>query len=139
MSPAHLSSSDLAPASSSLLEKFAPGKETESVLKITKRPKLRPKDVSHRRSLDGDAFASSTVGDIGSPAPYFLPGLSSHYVPSQVRPATSEWERHLMITLMIGNQRLVIPGSQLMTVEGRSLFFPPCELGDRTSSWDSSG
>ncbi len=30
-----------------LPEKFAPGNETESVLKLTKRPKFRAKDISH--------------------------------------------------------------------------------------------
>jgi hypothetical protein len=42
----------------SVPEKFAPGRETASVLKITKRPKLRPKDVLHRRSLEGNAASS---------------------------------------------------------------------------------
>jgi hypothetical protein len=73
MSPAHSSSSDLAPASSSVLGKCAPGKETESVLKITKRPNLRPKDVSYRRSLDEAAFTSSTVGVLDLPHRIFRP------------------------------------------------------------------
>jgi hypothetical protein len=43
--------------SSGVPERFVPGSETESVLKITKRPRLRPKDISHRRSLVGSPRA----------------------------------------------------------------------------------
>ncbi len=52
-SPASLSSQERGPESAGVSSKFVPGKETESVLKLTKRPRLRPKDVSHRRSLAG--------------------------------------------------------------------------------------
>jgi hypothetical protein len=40
--------------SAGVSSKFVPGNETDSVLKLTKRPRLRPKDVSHRRSLGSD-------------------------------------------------------------------------------------
>jgi hypothetical protein len=52
-SPVSLSSQDHVPESAGVSSKFVPGNETESVLKLTKRPRLRPKDVSHRRSLIG--------------------------------------------------------------------------------------
>jgi hypothetical protein len=133
-SPTYLLPSELAATSSSVPDKFAPGKESESVLKITKRPKLRPKDISHRRSLDGDDLIGNLTVDAlnGNPtvasfprlqgghetsAPYFSPGFSPHHLPPQVRPSTSEWERPLMVTLSMGNQRLVVPGSHLMTVD----------------------
>ncbi len=47
-----------------LLSKFLTGQETASVQQITKRPKLRAKDVAHRQSL--------TSGDFPSAAPRFL-------------------------------------------------------------------
>ena len=53
LSPAHLHPRDPVSGSSGIPDKFAPGKETESVLKLTKRPKLRAKDISHRHSLGG--------------------------------------------------------------------------------------
>ena len=81
-----------------LPERFVPGKETESVLRLVKHPKLRPKDLSHRQSLAGEAPGSSTAeAAAGSPVPYFTPGPSRHQA-SSVHPPASEWERPFMIT-----------------------------------------
>jgi hypothetical protein len=46
--------------SAEVASKFVPGHETESVLKLSKRPRLRPKDVSHRRSLAGREQGSTS-------------------------------------------------------------------------------
>jgi hypothetical protein len=50
-----------------------PGQETASVLQISKRPKLRPKDIAHRKSLapvSGDQALMSFMGmNVGSPFP----------------------------------------------------------------------
>ena len=100
-------------------ERFVPGKETESVLKITKRPKLRPKDLSHRQSLDGGVPIPPSFEELGivSPAPFFTPGYPPRYQPREVRPSTSEWERPLMVTLLVGRQQLVFHGSIGMPVD----------------------
>jgi hypothetical protein len=100
-------------------ERFVPGKETESVLKITKRPKLRPKDLSHRQSLDGGVPIPPSFEEPGivSPAPFFTPGYPPRYQPREVRPSTSEWERPLMVTLLVGRHQLVLHGSMGMPVD----------------------
>jgi hypothetical protein len=46
-----------------LQSKFLPGQATESVLKVTKRPKLRAKDVAHRQSL----AAADVPVNVGAP------------------------------------------------------------------------
>jgi hypothetical protein len=82
-------------------------------LKITKRPKLRPKDILHRRSLEGNAASSdvpapdaAVVHDfpihVEHVDPFFSP--DSRYVPREVRPATSAWERPLMVQLFFRGQ-----------------------------------
>jgi hypothetical protein len=98
-SPPHLFPRETVSVHGVLPERFVPGKETESVLRLVKRPKLRPKDLSHRQSLVGEAPGSSTAeaAQSGSPVPYFTPGPSRHQ-PHNARPPTSEWERPFMIT-----------------------------------------
>jgi hypothetical protein len=54
-----------------LPSKFVPGRETASVLQISKRPKLRAKDVAHRQSL--------TTADAATPATRFW-NLDSSFV-----------------------------------------------------------
>jgi hypothetical protein len=60
-SPNHLFSREFASEISGVLAKFEPGNESESVLKLTKRPKLRPKDLSPRRSLGGLSLFTRTA------------------------------------------------------------------------------
>jgi hypothetical protein len=50
-SPASLHTRTSAQENSGVPERFVAGQGSESVLKITKRPRLRPEDVSHRRCL----------------------------------------------------------------------------------------
>jgi hypothetical protein len=108
--------------SSAVPDRFVPGHETESVLKITKRPRLRPKDVSHRRSLGVSdpgivlpsspsmAFPQSPSG--ASPVTYeALAGL----FPSTV-PAT-----HFVVVLAFGTRRVSVPGSPYMQVSALRL------------------
>ena len=77
-SPVPFISQEQAPESSGILAKFVPGNESESVLKLTKRPRLRPKDVSHRRSLaGGDLGFPSTSNGAVSTAPLTVPVVSS--------------------------------------------------------------
>jgi hypothetical protein len=70
--------------------RFQPGQETASVLQITKRPRLRPKDVSHRQSLGNTEQSSS------------LP----------VTPA-----RNFMVNLMFGARRVSFYGSVRTSVD----------------------
>ena len=142
-----------------LPERFVPGKETESVLRLVKRPKLRPKDLSHRQSLAGEAPGSSTAeAAAGSPVPYFTPGPSRHQA-SSVHPPAGEWERPFMITLIIGRQQLVLHGtmgmqvddlqrtagsltlmdpSSIQLVAGGITLRPGSVLGDYPASWSST-
>jgi hypothetical protein len=118
-SPPHLFLRETVSEHGALPERFVPGKETESVLRLVKHPKLRPKDLSHRQSLAGEAPGSSTAeaaAQSGSPVPYFTPGPSRHQ-PSNAHPPTSEWERPFMITLIIGRQQLVLHGTMGMQVD----------------------
>ena len=74
-SPVPFTSQEQAPESSGILAKFVPGNESESVLKLTKRPRLRPKDVSHRRSLAGGdlGLPSTSDGAVSRSAPLPVP------------------------------------------------------------------
>ncbi len=112
----------------SIPEKFVPGRETASVLKITKRPKLCPKDLLHRRSLEGNVASSDMqasevathhgISNHGEPlVPFFSPEHPSRYVPREVRPATSAWERPLMIQLLCRGQQLIVPAHANMSVD----------------------
>jgi hypothetical protein len=69
-SPVPLLSQEQAPESSGISSKFVPGNESESVLKLTKRPRLRPKDVSHRRSLSGGDLGLPTTSEGGCCFPF---------------------------------------------------------------------
>jgi hypothetical protein len=124
------SSSPLSPrgtvvAPPSIPEKFVPGNESASVLKITKRPKLRPKDLLHRRSLEGNAapldMQANEVVDIsnhGEPmVPFSSPEHPSRYVPREVRPATGAWERPLMVQLFCRGQQVIVPAHAHMSVD----------------------
>ena len=110
-----------APESSGVPAKFAQGQETESVLKITKRPRLRPKDVSHRRSLgtgEPDILqptdASSPLG--WSQPPFPNDGLPGTYDPLVgLFPSTVE-ASHFIIVLAFGQSRVSVPGSPYMPV-----------------------
>jgi hypothetical protein len=53
--------------------RFQPGQETASVLQITRRPRLRPKDVSHRQSLGNSEQSSSSFV---TPARNFMVNLT---------------------------------------------------------------
>jgi hypothetical protein len=75
-----LPSQEHAPESSGIPARFVPGNESESVLKLTKRPRLRPKDVSHRRSLGG--------GDLGLPSS--SEGTAARPVQSRLSPPYRE-------------------------------------------------
>ncbi len=59
------------PESRDLPPRFVAGQESSSVLQITKRPKLRAKDVAHRQSL--------TAGDVPTAEPHFW-NLDSSFV-----------------------------------------------------------
>ncbi len=59
------------PESRDLPPRFVAGQEFSSVLQITKRPKLRAKDVAHRQSL--------TTGDFPTTEPHFWNLDSSFY------------------------------------------------------------
>jgi hypothetical protein len=56
------------PEHSGVPTRFVPGQETASVLKITKRPHLRPKDISHRQSLGSGEQESSSSAFLGGNA-----------------------------------------------------------------------
>ena len=85
------------------------------MLKLTKRPKLRAKDISHRHSLGGSGAAEDAVAHFygqassRSPSRFLTPGIPE-YVP-QPR------DRPLMVTLTLGSHRLVVPGSSQMSVD----------------------
>jgi hypothetical protein len=107
--------------------KFVPGHETESVLKLTKRSKLRPKDESHRRSLGG-----------GPPPLAALPGENDSISPRA--PVARSWApsngfdappqrdslaglfastvlaSHFLVVLAFGHRQVTVPGSSFMTV-----------------------
>jgi hypothetical protein len=106
MSHSHLSHPTLSQesllGSSGVPGKFNPGQETESVIKLTKRPKLREKDVAHRRSLgQGDQPAASRPAQYDS-----LVGL----FPSTVLAS------HFVVFLTFGSRKVGVPGSPFMTV-----------------------
>ncbi len=86
--------------------KFLPGQATESVLKVTKRPKLRAKDVAHRKSLTAadvptghgtprfwnlDSSIVSAGGHVDHAAS--APGGYFHTPPTAVGPGTTTLER----------------------------------------------
>jgi hypothetical protein len=72
-------SQEQAPESSGISSKFVPGNESESVLKLTKCPRLRPKDVSHRRSLTGGdrGLLSTSDSAVSRSAPITAPAAFS--------------------------------------------------------------
>jgi hypothetical protein len=106
-SPPHLYQREVAGKGSKVQDKFAPGNESESVLKLTKRPKLRPKDLSHRRSLgQGEPLRV----DEGNAAQFLSPGYSLRYAPL---PSSG----HLTVTLFFGQRQVVLTGSASMTVD----------------------
>jgi hypothetical protein len=59
------------PEQSRVPSRFVTGQETASVLKITKHPRLRPKDVSHRQSLGSGEQESSSGSLSGTNASGF--------------------------------------------------------------------
>jgi hypothetical protein len=93
--------------------KFAAGNESSSVLQITKRPKLRSKDIAHRRSLGDPQQSSSDVGlplppnlrrDDSSPLHYFGPDAGN------VAPA------QFLLNLLFGTRGVGVPVSLDMDV-----------------------
>jgi hypothetical protein len=154
-SPSHLSPTSRGSASEhgqSLPERFVSGKETESVLRLAKRLKLRPKDLYHRQSLTSEALGSSSAEEAqgGSPAPLFTPGYPARYQPRDVGPPASAWEQPFMITLIFGRQQLVLHGSMGMPVDelhhtaGSLASMNPSSIqlvagGDHFASWHCLG
>jgi hypothetical protein len=55
------------PAQPEIWTRFQPGNETASVLQLTKRPRLRPKDVSHRQSLGHSEQGSPSSSGFSGP------------------------------------------------------------------------
>ncbi len=98
-----------------------PGQETESVLKLTKRPRLRPKDVSHRRSL-----GTSEPGIFLSPDVRASPGWTEPTSPSDASSGVHEalvglfpstvLASHFVVVLAFGQSRVSVPGSPHMLV-----------------------
>jgi hypothetical protein len=97
------------------------GHESESVLKITKRPRLRPKDVTHRRSLG--------AGEPGLPLPTnegSSPGWSRPQPPGDGSPVVHDClaglfpstiqASHFIVVLAFGRSHVSVPGSPYMTV-----------------------
>ena len=93
--------------------KFAAGNESSSVLQITKRPKLRSKDIAHRRSLGDPQQSSSDAGlplppnlrrDDSSPLHYFGPDAGN------VAPA------QFLLNLLFGTRGVGVPVSLDMDV-----------------------
>ncbi len=85
------------------------------MLKLTKRPKLWAKDISHRHSLGESGIAEDTAALFygqspnRSPSRFLTPGIPEYVPPPRDRP--------LMVTLTVGRHRLVVPGSSQMAVE----------------------
>jgi hypothetical protein len=88
--------------SSGVPGKFNPGQETESVVKLTKRPKLREKDVAHRRSLGQRNLPVASYPTQLSP----LVGL----FPSTILAS------HFLVGLNFESRQVGIPGSLFMTI-----------------------
>jgi hypothetical protein len=112
-SPVTLPSQDSNPEHVGVSAKFEQGKETASVLQITRRPRLRPKDISHRQSLGGNGQGPllSTAG-YDSPPPTTPPfGISAY-------PSATPAPRNFMVTLAFGQRRVSLPGSYGMSVSG---------------------
>jgi hypothetical protein len=93
---------DALEGSSGVSGKFKPGQETESVLKLTKRPKLREKDVAHRRSL----------GQGNLPA---VPHPVQHKSLAGFFPSTI-LASHFLVLLTFGSRQVGVPGSPFMTI-----------------------
>ncbi len=106
------------PAQSEIWTRFQPGNETASVLQLTKRPRLRPKDVTHRQSLGHNQQGSSssvapTRLEMGCdpPSPTVLPfGYVAH-------PPLTPIPRNFMVTLTFGDRRVSVPGSPGLLVD----------------------
>ena len=96
------------------LARFVPGQETASVLKITKRPRLRPKDLSHRQSLGRDEKESSSGTLSGENVSGFAspPFLSAGSFP---RPTPSP--ESFMVDLAFGQRKVTVPGSLRLSVD----------------------
>jgi hypothetical protein len=107
-----LPSQEQAPESSGISSKFVPGNESESVLKLTKRPRLRPKDVSHRRSLAGGdlGFPSPSEGAASRPASSTVPTGSSGRLNLGITPGSSG-DTLLRVILTFGSRQVNVPGS----------------------------
>jgi hypothetical protein len=101
--------------------RFVPGHETESVLKITKRPRLRPKDVSHRRSLGTGEPGNLLPTDASSPLGWPQPLSPSDGFPVArdslvgLFPSTVQ-ASHFIVVLAFGQSRVSVPGSPYMPV-----------------------
>ena len=110
-SPVPLHSQGLDPEHVGVSAKFEPGKETASVLQITRRPRLRPKDVSHRQSLGGNGQGPSPAkAGYGSPLSTTPPfGISTS-------PSGTPAPRHFMVILVFGQRRVSVPGYLSMPV-----------------------
>ncbi len=111
-SPAPLISQEQAPDSSGIAPKFVPGNESESVLKLTKRPRLRPKDVSHRRSLAGGDLGLPTTseGVVSRSSPIAAPTSLSGGLNLGSSPGSSG-DTPLRVILTFGSRQVNIPGS----------------------------
>jgi hypothetical protein len=96
------------PEQSRVPSRFVPGQETASVLKITKRPRLRPKDVSHRQSLRSGEQESSSSSLSGNN----VSGFTSPPAPPDGRfPHPTPSPEGFMVDLVFGQRRVTVPGS----------------------------
>jgi hypothetical protein len=102
-------------------DRFVSGHESESVLKITKRPRLRPKDVTHRRSLGTNEPGLPLPTNEGSPLGWSRsqpPGEGSPVIRDclvGLFPSTIQ-ASHFIVVLAFGRSRVSVPGSPYMTV-----------------------
>jgi hypothetical protein len=103
------------PEQSGVPTKFVPGQETASVLKITKRPRLRPKDISHRQSLGSGEQESSSIALSGRN----VSGFTSPPAPPDGRfPHPTPSPESFMVDLAFGQRRVTVPGScRIMSVD----------------------
>jgi hypothetical protein len=120
-SPATLHPRVSAQESPGVPERFVTGQESESVLKITKRPRLRPKDVSHRRSLGLPGTTTGMPSDAMSPGHLAIPQSPmaappvTHAALVGLFPSTIQ-TTHFIVVLAFGQSRVSVPGSPFMLV-----------------------